>query len=274
MIGTSYKTNGSFSESLRGLLRNLELIWILTADELRRAYAGSVMGLYWILVKPVLMVGLYGALFGIVFQARSGPRQTATEYLLVLLAGLLPWLIFSEAVAAAASSITANTSLVTKIVFPIEILPVSKVLGTMLSGLVSLILLVVLLAFLHQVGWTLMLLPLLIVAQLVFTIGLAWFLSAVNVAVRDTNQVLPLILMVWMFLSPVVYTPEMVPKALAVVFSCNPMSYFLEGYRIILLTNQPPSVLIWTVVTFMAVTIFLSGFWVLCRMRALIADFI
>jgi len=274
MIGTGSRMNRSFPESLRGLLGNFELIRILTVDELRRAYTGSLMGLSWILVKPVLIVGLYGVLFGIVFQARGGPRQTATEYLLVLLAGLLPWLSFSEAVSTAAGSITANTSLVTKIVFPIEILPVSKVLSTMLSGLVSLVLLVVFLVYLNQVGWAMVLLPLLIVAQLVFTIGLAWFLSAMNVAVRDTSQVLPLVLMVWMFLSPVVYTTEMVPKGLAFVFSCNPMAYFLEGYRMILLNNQPPNFLIWGVVTTVAVTIFLTGFWVLCRMRAHIADLI
>jgi len=274
MIGTGTRMNRSFSESLSGLLRNFELIRILTVDDLRRAYTGSLMGLSWILIKPVLLISLYGVLFGIVFQVRSGPRQTGTEYLLVLLAGLLPWLIFSEAVSAAASSITANTSLVTKIVFPIEVLPVSKVLGTMLSGLISLTLLVVVLAYFNQIGWTLMLLPLLIMAQLVFTIGLAWFLSAVHVTVRDTSQVLPFVLTVCMFLSPVVYTPEMVPKALAVIFACNPMAYFLEGYRMILLTNQPPSFLIWVVVTVTAAMIFLSGFWVLCRMRALIADFI
>ncbi len=274
MTGTSYRMVGSFSESLSGLLRHLELIRMLTADDLRRTHSGSVVGLYWILVKPLLLVGLYSVLFGVVFQARGGPRQTAAEYLLVLLTGLLPWLIFSEAVSAAAGSITANTSLVTKIVFPIEILPVSKVLGTTVSGLVGLVLLVTLLASLHQVGWTLALLPLLLVVQLFFTIGLAWFLSAVNVAVRDTSQVLPLALMVWMFLSPVVYTTEMVPKAFAIVFLCNPMSYFLEGYRMILLANQPPTLLIWMVVTIMAITFFLSGFWVLCRMRALIADVI
>jgi ABC-type polysaccharide/polyol phosphate export permease len=274
MIGTDYRLNKSFAESLSGLLQNFELIRFLTADELRRTYTGSLMGPYWILLKPALLVGLYGALFGIVFQARGGPRQTASEYLLVLLTGLLPWLFFSEAVSAAASSITANTSLVTKIVFPVEILPVSKALATMLSGLVGLALLVVLMTVLHQVGWTLVLLPLLLVAQVVFTIGLAWVLSAFNVAVRDTSQALPLVLMVWMFLSPVVYTSEMVPKALAVVFACNPMSYFLDGYRMILLANQPPTVLIWAVVTGMAVTVFLAGFWVLCRMRALIADFV
>jgi lipopolysaccharide transport system permease protein len=142
------------------------------------------------------------------------------------------------------------------------------------SGLVGFALLVALMAFQQRVGWTLVLLPLLLVAQLLFTIGLAWFVSAVNVAIRDTSQVLPLALTVWMFVSPVVYTTDMVPKAFAVVFVCNPMSYFIEGYRMILLANQPPTALIWMVVTIMAVAVFLSGLWVLCRMRALIADLI
>ena len=274
MIGSENKMNRSFVESLTGLWRNFELVRVLTADELRRVYAGSLLGLSWILIKPALLMGLYGALFGVVFQARGGPEQTTREYLLVLLVGLLPWLVFSEAVAAAASSITANISLVTKIVFPIEILPVSRVLATTASGLVGLALLVALMVSLRQIGWPLVLLPLLIVTQLLFTIGLAWLLSAFNVAIRDISQALPLVLMVWMFLSPVVYTSEMVPKALAVVFACNPMSYFLDGYRMILLTNEPPTALIWVVVTGMAITVFLTGFWVLCRMRALIADFI
>jgi len=274
MVGTSDTMVRSFSDSLSGLLRHSELIRMLTADEVRRMQIGSVAGLYWVLIKPLFLVGLYSVLFGIVFQARGGPAQTAADYLLVLLTGLLPWLLFSEAVSAAAGSITANTSLVTKIVFPIEILPVSKVLGTTMSGLAGLAVLVALLAFLHGVGWTLVLLPPLLLAQLVFTIGLAWCVSAVNVAIRDTNQVLPLVLTAWMFVSPVVYTTDMVPSALASVFACNPMAYFLDGYRMILLANQPPTALIWVMVTVTAVAVFLSGLWVLCRMRALIADLI
>ncbi len=274
MICTECKGAGSFPEGMTGLLRYLELIRILTADDLRRTYTGSVVGLYWVLIKPLLLVGLYSLLFGVVFQARGRPGQTASEYLLLLLTGLLPWLVFSEAVSAAAGSITGNISLVTKIVFPIEILPMSRVLATTVSGLVSLVLLVVLLVFLHRVGWTLVLLPLLFLAQLCFTIGLAWFLSAVNVVVRDTSQVLPLALMVWMFLSPVVYTSDMVPQAMALVFSFNPMTYFLEGYRMILLTNQPPTALIWMVGAGVSLVLFLSGLWVLGRMRAMIADVI
>lgn len=231
----------------------------MAADELRRTHTGSIIGLYWIVVKPLLLIGMYSVLFGVVFQARAGQNQTMAEYVLTLLTGLLPWLIFSEAVSAAAGSITGNISLVTKIVFPIETLPVSKVLATMCSGLVSLVLLVGFLMFVHHVGWTLTLLPLLFLAQTCFTIGVAWVISAVSVAIRDTGQILPLALMVWMFLSPVVYTREMVPEALAVIFSFNPMSYFLESYRMILLANQSPAVWIWMAVTVIWLAMFLSG---------------
>ncbi len=274
MIGGHPTTAGSFPESVIRLFQNVELIWLLTVDDLRRVYTRSVMGVSWVLLKPVLLVVLYATLFGFVFQARGGPSQTTMEYLLILLTGLLPWLALSDAVSAAASSIAANTSLVTKIVFPIEILPVIKVLGATASGLGGMVMLVVFQASIHKVGWTLVLLPLLLVAQLVFTIGLAWLVAAVNVALRDTSHVLPYALMVWMFMSPVVYSAEMVPKALAIVFSYNPMSYFLEGYRLILLANQPPTFLIWSVVTVTAVMIFLFGFWVLNRMRLIIGDII
>jgi len=257
---------------LRGLLRHRDLIRMLTVDEVKRAYAGSMLGWLWVLLKPALVVGLYGVLFGFVFQTRSGHVRTDLEYFLVLLTGLLPWLAFSEAVLAASSSITANTALVTRTVFPIEILPISRVFGAMVSGLIALGLLVGIMAALHQVGWAIVLLPFLIMMQVIFTLGLAWVLSAVNVAVRDTSQMLPLALMGWMFLSPVVYTREMVPTWLAAVFSFNPMSYFLDGYRSILLTKVFPTACLWGEICGIALGAFLFGYWVFSKMRITMAE--
>jgi lipopolysaccharide transport system permease protein len=270
----TYSITGSFRERLRGFFRHGEMIGMLTMDELRRQYTRSLLGFSWLLVKPLLLIGLYGVLFGLVFQTRSGPGQTPWEYLLVLLTGLLPWLIFAEAISAATGAITANVGLVTKVLFPIEVLPVVKVLGTTASGLVGLLVLSVILTSMQHVGWALVLLPVLLAAQLAFMIGLAWILSAINVAVRDTNQVLPLALMVWMFLSPVVYTKEMVPQALATVFSINPMTYFLDGYRMILLAGQPPALSLWVIVVVVSAGTFLLGFGVFHRMRTMIADLV
>jgi len=270
----TYNLTGSFSESLRDFFRRGEMIGMLIVDDLRRQYTHSLLGSFWLLVKPLLLLGLYGVLFGMVFQSRSGPGQTSWEYLLVLLTGLLPWLIFAEAISSATSAITANVGLVTKILFPIEILPVVKVLGTTASGLVGLLLLSIILVSMQYVGWALVLLPFLLAAQLAFMIGLAWTLSAINVAVRDTNQILPLALMVWMFLSPVVYTKEMVPQALATVFSMNPMTYFLDGYRMILLSGQPPALSLWVIVLVVSAVTFLLGFGVFHRMRIIIADLV
>ena len=197
------------------------------------------------------------------------------KYLLLLLTGLLPWLIFSESLSSATGSITSNISLVTKILFPIEILPLAKVLGATLPGLAGLFLVLVALATTsHRIGWALVLLPLLLLAQIAFTIGLAWCLSVVNVAVRDTSQVLPLVLTVVMFLTPVVYTKEMVPEALALVFTFNPMAYFIEGYRAILLTNQIPSLNAWIIVIVAGVMTFLVGYWSFHKMRAIMVDLV
>jgi lipopolysaccharide transport system permease protein len=274
MVGAGQTTNRTFFDRMGGLRHRLDLIGTLTVDEITRAYSGSVVGLSWILIKPMLLIGLYGALFGYIFQTRGGPAQTGVEYVLVLLTGLLPWLIFSEAVTAATGSITSSAGLVTKVLFPIEVLPITKVLGATLSGLIGLLLLLLAIVFMQLAGWTVLLVPLLLAGQLAFTLGLGWFLSAINVAVRDTSQILPLGLMVWMFLSPVVYTKEMVPTALGVVFAVNPMSYFLEGYRVILLSNQPPTLQIWFVVILVSVGAFLGGFWVFDRMRPTFADFL
>jgi len=261
-------------EDLAGFTHRLQLIWVLALDELRRTYGGSLLGLSWIILKPVMLITLYTVLFGFVFQIRGGADQTTGEYILVLLSGLLPWQMFAEALTAATGAISSNVSLVTKILFPIEILPVIKVVSATVTGLVSLLVFVAVLIPLHHLGWAALLLPFLLVAQLLFTVGLSWVLSAFNVAVRDTNQVLPFALTLGMFLSPVVYTSVMVPHPLAVLFSYNPMSYFLEGYRAIFLTGQSPPVDVWLLVGGLSAATCLSGWWIFGRMRLLIADYL
>jgi lipopolysaccharide transport system permease protein len=263
-----------WSGDLSGLRHRLELIWVLTHDELRRIYGGSLLGLCWIFVKPVMLISLYTVLFGFVFQIRGGADQSTGEYILVLLSGLLPWQLFAESVAAATGAISSNVSLVTKILFPIEILPVVKVVSATVTGLISLLVFVVVLIPLHHLGWSAFLLPFLLTAQLLFTIGLAWALSAFNVAVRDTSQVLPFALTLGMFLSPVVYTSATVPHPLAMLFAYNPMAYFLEGYRSILISNQSPSLEAWVIVGALSIAVCLSGWWFFDRMRLVIVDYL
>lgn len=262
------------SEGVAGFARRLELIQALTIDELRRTYGGSLLGLGWIVLKPLMLITLYAVLFGFVFQIRGGVGQTTEEYILVLLSGLLPWQLFAEAVMAATGAISSNVSLVTKILFPIEILPVIKVVTSTVIGLVSLLLFVAVLIPSHHIGWSVLLLPFLFVAQLLFTIGLAWALSAFNVAVRDTNQVLPFALTFGMFLSPVVYTSAMVPRPLAILFSYNPMSYFLDGYRSILMVNQSPPPELWLIICALSGAVCFSGWWIFGRMRLFLVDYL
>ncbi|MBM4133205.1 MAG: ABC transporter permease [Nitrospira sp.] len=262
----------SFWNVLIGIPPHAQLIRLLAADELRRHYVGSMLGALWLVVKPLLVVSVYIVLFGVVFRARVGPAHAPMEYALVLLAGLLPWLIFAESLTAATGSVASKGGLATKVRFPIEILPIATVLASTLSGLVGLCLFLLALAVLKPFGGALLLLPLLLAAQLLFTLGLAWTLSAFNVVVRDVSQILPLAMTGWLFLSPVVYTAEMVPEPLARAFALNPMAYFLDSYRAILLANQPPTIHQCGVIGLVAVGTFLAGCWIFDRLRGTIAE--
>ncbi len=270
----AYRIDAPFWENLGGFFRRGEMIGMLAIDDIRRQYTRSFLGLSWLVMKPLVLIGMYAVLFGMVFQSRTGPAQGTSDFLLILLTGLLPWLMFADAISSSANAVTANTGLVTKILFPIEVLPVAKVLGTMASSLVGMLVLSVILASVQHAGWPLLLLPFLIVTQLAFMIGVAWVLSAVNVAIRDVSQVLPLALMLGMFLTPVVYTKDMVPPALAAVFAVNPMTYFLEAYRTILLSGRPPALSLWVILLGVSSVTFLLGFGAFHRMRAIIRDLV
>lgn len=262
----------SFRQCLMELYRKRELIWVLTLDELKRRYVGSILGWSWMVLKPALLLGLYVFLFGVVFEARTTSYKVATSYPLVVLSGLIPWLLFSEALAASTSAITSHTDLATKVVFPIEVLPVCRVLAVTIPGLFMVALLVGILAVAHGLGLVIVVLPLLVLLQVLLTTGLAWIVATINVSVRDLSEAMPFLLTVWMFLSPVVYTRDMLPAEYALLLAWNPMSYMLEAYRTILIERGLPSLDSAILCMSIPITVFLGGLFVFHARKAQLAD--
>jgi lipopolysaccharide transport system permease protein len=254
------------------LYRRRELIWVLTVDELKRRYAGSLLGGVWVVLKPVLLLGLYVFLFGIIFQPKAGKADGTTAYPLLVLTGLVPWLMFAESLTASASAITAHTGLATKLLFPIEVLPISRVLAVTMTGLITIVLLLGLLSILHGLGPAIALLPLMLLAQTAFTLGLAWGIAVISVRARDLSEALPFLLSVWMFLSPVVYTRDMLPAAFAALLEWNPMTYLLEAYRAILLERKMPPVETTFLCFSMAAAVFLGGLLLFRMQKARLMD--
>lgn len=272
MIAASASTPTFFS-ALKGLGRRRELIWYLTVDALRKQFSGSVLGLWWVLIKPLFLVGLYAFIFTVVFHPAQGAAQ-GQAYWIVLLTGLAPWLLLAEPLTAASGAIAANAPLLNKVVFPTEVFPVCRVLSAATSGLAVLAVLMMVLAWKGALGvwaWTM---PVAILVQVIYVMGLAWGLAAVCVTVPDFRQALPFALNIWMFASPVVYMPAMVPEGWSWLGEINPMWAVIGLYRSLLLDNAPPALGQVAVLSVWAVVSFVGGYLVFLKRRAMFADLV
>jgi len=222
---------------LPNVCRKWSLILRMTRLELVSHTAGNVAGMAWMVVRPVLIVLTYYFVFS--FALRLG-FQGDRPYLLMLIAGLVPWLTFSDTLSGSAISVTGNPHLVKKIVFPIEVLvPI-----TFMTALVAHVcMLVVLVGLIYLYGYELgiyaLQIPYYLLALGVFSVGLGWLVSAYNVAYRDTSEALAVLLNLWFWVTPVVWPVSVLPSHYQWVAKLNPLYYVVEGYRKSLILNEP-----------------------------------
>jgi len=256
------------------LFRHRRLIWNLTLLDFRLRYAGSRLGLVWMLLAPLLMLGAYLLLFGGILRVRPDQISTGVEYGLLIACGLLPWVGFSEGVTRGTASVLAQRNLIKSQVFPMELFPVSAVCAGLIGQLCGTLLLLVLLGLRGMLGPNLAVLPFLLILQALFTVGLVWFLSCVNIIYRDTSQVVVLMMVLLMFVSPIAYTQEMAPAGLKLVVELNPISYLIEGYRNALLYNQFPNVRGLVIFGGLTLLVLLAGYRYFMHLRRVLPDYV
>ncbi len=187
------------------LIRQRGTIELFVRREIRGRYVNSVFGLSWAIVQPLLFLGLYTFVFAYVMRVRFPGDGAAANFPLYLLCGMLP---FSDGLSRASSVLTEQTPLIKKVLFPTEILPASAVISALVTEVVGLaVLLIAVVVFAEGLGWSLLALPVIMVLQFLFTMGLAWFLACAGVAFRDLRHLLGVALTLWMFLTPIVYSP-------------------------------------------------------------------
>lgn len=238
--------------ALRRALEEYVAYWELTtnlvARDLKTKYRGSVLGVFWSLLNPLLLMLVYTAVFSVIVRVPIHP------YPVFLLAGLVPWNAFAQSLTNATTSVVDNAGIVRKVYFPLEILPISAVLSASVNFLISLALLAALtLIFGVHLGFALLLLPVLIVLQIGFTIGLGCLLAAGDVFFRDVQYFLGVFLTVWFFGTPVVYALDLVPPKIRPVFEANPMAWLVSAYQAIWFDGRMPR---WTYVVGFAVMAF------------------
>jgi lipopolysaccharide transport system permease protein len=260
--------------TLRLLARNRRLIWNLTVLDFKVRYAGSRIGLLWMLLAPVLLLLAYLLLFGTILKVQPAPESSGWTYALVVACGLLPWLGFSEGLTRGTASVLAQRNLLKSQTFPVELVPVTAVCAGLIGQLCGTALLLGFIVLSGRVGFSLFLLPVLILLQGLFTIGLVWMLSCINILYRDTSQVVGLLVVLLMFVSPIAFTQQMVPAGLELAVQLNPLSFLMEGYRAILLHGQIPAPGGLAAFAGLAVLVLLGGHRYFTRLRVVLPDLV
>ena len=255
-------------------VRYRSLIRSLVFMDFKVRYAGSRLGLLWMLLAPLAILGAYLILFGKILGVRPDPSVSGLDYGLLIACGLLPWLGFSEGVMRGTGSVLAQRNLMKSRVFPMELIPVTAVTAGLVGQLCGIALILAVLGFRGTLGPHVLLLPILVVLQAWFTIGIVWFLSCVNIIYRDTSQVIGLVMVLLMLLSPIAYTQDMVPAGLELVVRLNPLSYLIDGYRGALLFNRLPDLGGLAAFAGLSLVTLLTGHRFFMRLRRDLPDFV
>lgn len=259
--------------NLRDLFRYRALIRSLVARELQARYRGSVLGFLWSFINPLLLLLIYTFVFTVVMP---GSRGAGIEpYSLFLFCGILPWTWFSSSLLESSNALIASGSLLRKVMFPAEVLPIVSVLTGLAHfclGLPILGLFIVYAAVpvnLADLLW----LPVIVLIQLVFTLGLALLLSSLTVHFRDIRDLLASLLTFWFFATPIIYPVSQAPEAYRWVLGLNPFTHLITAYQEVLFVAGPmPLTMGLLAVAGIAITTFCAGYFVFDRLRDTLAE--
>ena len=260
---------GDFLPSFAVLWQRRELLWSMTGRNVRSQYKQSILGYAWIFVNPFMQIVVLTFVFSTILRITS----LGIPFPLFLFAGLLPWMFFSNALSTATDSITTSGSLVTKVYFPREILVAAAVLSKIVDLLFGVVILLgLMVVYSEYPTWTVVWVPVIFALQLVVTIGLALPLAALNLYFHDVRYLVGVLLLMWFYMTPVIYPIEMVPDKYKIMFDLNPFATIVTAYRNVLFMDVSPSwdrLLLGTAGAFLT---FILCYYVFKRMEAGFAD--
>lgn len=203
---------------------------LIKRDVLLR-YRGAYFGLLWIFLNPIIMLGIFVFVFGHIFQMKWPQDTGSVPYPLHLYCGLIAFNIFGEAVSRSPSAVRSYPSYVKKIIFPVELLPIVPLGSALIHAVFNTIILIAGLAWVGELHASQWLFPVLLLPLFLFSLGLAWFLAAWGVFIKDMTQIVPVFVQMMLFLSPVFYPAQAVPEALRGIYGYNPLGAVIGSLR-------------------------------------------
>ncbi len=243
-------------KKIRSIYEYKDMIYSLVRRELRGKYKGSMLGFLWTYINPLCQIIVYSIVFSVIFDTG------VEKFYLYLVIGMMPWIFFSTSVQGGSACIRNQSDMVKKIYFPREILPISFVTSMFINMLFSFII-VFAAVLISGIGFNLyaiLYLPLIMVIEYIFTLGLVLIISSCTVYLRDLEQIVGVIMMAWIYLTPIMYSLNSVPEELKIVILYNPMTPIIESFHDILYYKQIPSGFNLLYSSSISLIVFLIGF--------------
>ena len=250
--------------AISGIWKSKYLLRQLVRRNVEVRYKGTMIGLVWMIVTPLVMLAVYTFVFGMVFKVRwSGFGDSKAAFALIMFCGMTVFNIFAESINGSVGIVTGNPNYVKKVVFPLELLPVSSVFSACFFGLIWIgILLLGTVLCLHKFCFTTVCLPMIFIPLVIFSCGIAWFVASLGVFFRDLAHIVGIVLQVLYFMTPIFYSMEMVPESIRPILLLNPMTSLVQFTRQALMYDQWPDWHVFGVVTLLSMAVFQLGyFW-------------
>ena len=223
--------------------RNRRLIVQMTRREVVGRYKGSVLGLVWSFLTPILMLAVYTFVFSVVFKARWSidGDESKTQFALVLFVGMIVHGLFAEVLNRSPGLILSNVNYVKKVVFPLDALPVIAMCASLFHTSISLIVLLIAFALFNgYLHWTVIFIPFVLLPLVILTLGVAWILASLGVFLRDVGQTVGIITTVMLFLAPIFYPITALPEEMRLWIMANPLTFIIEEARKVLILGRMP----------------------------------
>ncbi len=270
-------TRGLSALQLRAVWEYRELLGFLVWRDIKVRYKQTALGVAWVVLQPVISTLVFTFIFGGLLNVPSN----GLPYAVFAYAGLLPWQYFASALTRTSSNLVDNTNLITKVYFPRLIIPLSGVVSSLVDFAVGLVMLAVLMViFRIQLTWTVLLLPAFLALAMATALGFGLWLSALNVRYRDIKQLLPFVVQLWMYITPVIYPVTIIPAPLRPLLALNPMTGVVSGFRWALLgdasavTGLQAPVLLFALSVVIAIVVLVTGLFYFRSTERTFADII
>jgi ABC-2 type transport system permease protein len=266
---------GEFFDSLATFYRKRWLLRYFVRRQVTRSYKRSYLGLAWAVLGPLIWVFFLTLIFSQVvgLKARELVEDPTLNFGLFLYCGLLPFMAYSEALSKGLSVIRSNAGLVQKVVFPLELLPFTNAVASLADKLFGIgALIVVVFVVQHRLHWEVLLLPLIMVLQLLFTLGLTYMMAVIGTYLPDMGEVLRPVIRGTFFITPILWPPETLPENLRWIENYNPLAYLVGAYRDMILWGELPGGLATLYFSLFSAALFLVGFALFVRFKSGFAD--